>query len=122
MKTSKQEIGTKPFRVYYDTRLIHENDIRESIIRTTASWSHTTLLEQRYVKDNTIKWRCYTCHNSISIDYKTFTLKDMFCDEHKPKHLTNKYKQDTILLRYVNSLFDSIRNRISKNSKIKLYE
>lgn len=114
--------GTKPFRKYYDTHLREVSDIHKSIIKTVAQWSHKNLSVDIYKESQSgIGWNCYKCRKKITIDVKNFNTKSVFCDEHKPKILTNEYKRDAILMRYVSSLFSHIRQVITKNSNTNLY-
>lgn len=121
----KQKVGKKgtlPFRIYYDPSLKDMADIRKDIVKTVSYWSHKNLDFEFYKQNQgNIDWKCYICQSKISIDIKNFDNKSIFCDEHKPKIFTNKFKTDPILLRYISSLFSHIRNTISKNSNTKLY-
>lgn len=123
METKKDgKKGTKPFRKYYDPHLRDLTEIRKSIIRTVGQWSHKNLSVDIYKETQSdIEWNCYTCRKKIVVDVKHFNTKSVFCDEHKPKILTNEYKRDAILMRYVSSLFTHIRKVITKNSNTNLY-
>lgn len=123
METKKDgKKGTKPFRIYYDPNIRQVSDIRKDIAKTVGQWSHKNLSVD-YYKENqgTIKWNCYKCRVAINIDMKKFNTKSVFCDDHKPKILTNEYKRDAILMRYVSSLFTHIKSIITKNSNTDLY-
>lgn len=115
--------GTKPFRIYYDERLTNVDDIRKSIVQTVASWSHKNLSVDMYLEDSKkVSWRCFYCHTRTEIDIKKFDGKDMFCDDHKPNRLDDRFKKNPMFLRYINSFFTSVKNKIIENSKIeKLY-
>ncbi len=124
MNTEHRKVGTKPFRIYYDQRLTQVDDIRKSIVRTVASWSHASLNETVYKMDsNSVEWRCFFCHTKTEIDIKKFDGKDMFCDDHRPQRLDDRFKKNPMFLRYINSFFSSIKTKIIENSKISnLYE
>lgn len=113
------DVGTKPFRIYYDERLTNVSDIRMSIVKTVASWSHSDLDVRMYKTDsNLVEWSCFYCRVKTFIDVKKFDGKDMFCDDHKPIRFDDRFKKNPMFLRYINSFFTSIKNKIVENSKI----
>lgn len=120
--SSKRDVRTKPFRVYYDEKLTDIDDIRKSIVQTVAYWSHKNINFDVYKEtQGFVKWHCYKCRKEISIDITKYDDKSIFCEKHKPIRFDNKYKYDTILMRYVSSLFSHVRQTIINNSNTDLY-
>ncbi|BAV39240.1 hypothetical protein BPT24_115 [Tenacibaculum phage pT24] len=119
---NEERFATKPFRVYYKKRLTDVDEIRKDIVRNIGSWSHQNLCVDKHKESNgLLPWRCFECHTRIYVDIDKLTGKSMFCNKHKPERFDNRFKQNPILLKYIDSFFTSVKKLIMKNTNTNLY-
>lgn len=109
--------ATLPVTQWYELSKTDYIDCLFSLADRRTRIAHDNIAVEFYLKTSGyIEWNCYVCHCKINVNLKTFTGKSVFCNEHKPKLFNNIYKQDLILLKYVNSLFRVVQSKIIENS------
>lgn len=124
----RTKMNNRPTTVVHQSPRVIPRSADELLTQTIDLWygGVRTMQVQTMLKleENSVDWTCYVCKTKTKVVIprsKEVSVRTMWCEDCRPENITPLHKADLSLIRYVNSFYSMLKEKIVENSNIKTY-